>query len=131
MNGRWLIACEFSQVVCAAFRKRGIEAFSCDLLPTKGNPDWHIQGDAVQVAYRQKWNGMIAHPPCTYLSNMSNCRINEAGRKEKRKTAFHFFILLTLLQNNGEAHEPQPQREHHEKRPALENRTCLKLYRVV
>ena len=62
-----LVACEFSQVVTKAFRERGHEAYSCDLLPTEGNPDWHIQGDVLQLL-GSWWDLMIAHPPCTYLA---------------------------------------------------------------
>ena len=65
-----LIACEESQEVCKAFRKKGHEAYSCDILPCSGgHPEWHIQGDAVKEAYSGKYDMMIAHPPCTYLSN--------------------------------------------------------------
>lgn len=64
----WLIACEFSQTVCGAFRAHGIEAYSCDLRPTEGNPAWHIQGDAIEAAHSRKWGGMIAHPDCTHLT---------------------------------------------------------------
>ena len=64
-----LIACEFSQIVTKAFRAKGHEAFSCDILPTEGDPAWHIQGDAVMVAYTEHWDMMIAHDPCTYQCN--------------------------------------------------------------
>lgn len=65
-----LIACEESQIVTAAFRARGHEAYSCDILPTSGeHPEWHIQGDAVAEAYTGKYDLMIAHPPCTFLCN--------------------------------------------------------------
>ncbi len=64
---RVLVACEFSQIVCAAFRARGHEAFSCDVLPTEGEPDWHIQCDVREVLHL-RWDLMIAHPPCTYLA---------------------------------------------------------------
>lgn len=65
-----LIACEESQTVCKAFRKLGHEAYSCDILPCSGgHPEWHIQGDAIKEAYSGKYDMMIAHPPCTYLSN--------------------------------------------------------------
>lgn len=68
-----LIACERSQVVCSAFRSLGIVAYSCDILPCYGShPEWHILGDAVEVAYSGSWSLMIAHPPCTYLSNAGN-----------------------------------------------------------
>lgn len=65
-----LIACEESQTVCKAFRAKGHEAYSCDILPCSGGkPEWHIQGDAVQEAYTGKYDMMIAHPPCTFLCN--------------------------------------------------------------
>lgn len=64
-----LIACEESQTVCKAFRARGHEAYSCDIQPCSGgHPEWHIQGDALVEAYSGKYDMMIAHPPCTYLS---------------------------------------------------------------
>ena len=64
-----LVACEESQTVCKAFRALGIEAYSCDLQePSGGHPEWHIQGDAVKEAYSGKYDMMIAHPPCTYIS---------------------------------------------------------------
>lgn len=64
-----LVACEESQVVCQAFRDKGHEAYSCDIIPASGqHPEWHIQGDALKVL-NEGWDMMIAHPPCTYLSN--------------------------------------------------------------
>lgn len=80
-----LIACEESQRVCAEFRKRGHRAFSADIQKCSGNhPEWHILGDVLPILNgnceftlqngereRQngKWDLIIAHPPCTYLSN--------------------------------------------------------------
>jgi len=55
---RILIACEYSAIVRDAFRARGFDAWSCDLLPTDGDPRWHIQGDAVEVAYSGGWDMM-------------------------------------------------------------------------
>ena len=83
---RVLVACEESQVVCIAFRERGHEAYSCDIQACSGgHPEWHIRGDALNVLhggnfatddgtehYIPKWDMMIAHPPCTYLSNVAN-----------------------------------------------------------
>lgn len=64
-----LIACEESQTVCKAFRAKGHEAYSCDILPCSGgHPEWHIQGDVLEQLDKG-WDMMIAHPPCTYLSN--------------------------------------------------------------
>jgi hypothetical protein len=66
---RVLVACEYSATVRDAFRALGHDAWSCDLLPTDGDPRWHIQGDAIEAAYNQPWDLLIAHPPCTYLTN--------------------------------------------------------------
>lgn len=67
---RVLVACEESQAVCMAFRERGHEAYSCDLQECSGgHPEWHINGDALEVI-QDGWNLIIAHPPCTYLSNL-------------------------------------------------------------
>ena len=61
-----LIACEFSGIVREAFRAKGHDAWSCDLVPTE-QPGQHIQGDVLEVL-NEKWDLMIAHPPCTYLA---------------------------------------------------------------
>ncbi len=63
-----LIACEESQRVCIAFRKKGHEAYSCDILPCSGgHTEWHIQDDVLKHL-NDGWDMMIAHPPCTHLS---------------------------------------------------------------
>lgn len=64
-----LVACEFSGIVRDAFIERGHNAISCDLLPTE-RPGPHYQGD-VRDILNDGWDLMIAHPPCTYLTNMS------------------------------------------------------------
>ncbi len=63
-----LIACEFSGVVREAFRAKGHNAWSCDLLPSDDNSDFHIKSD-VSDYLDEGWDLMIAHPPCTYLCN--------------------------------------------------------------
>jgi hypothetical protein len=101
-----LIACEESQAVCKEFRKLGHEAFSCDILPCSGgHPEWHIHGDAIKTLYSHKWDLVIAHPPCTYLSN-SGVRwlYNKDGshnieRQDKMIEASFFFHLF--LEYNG------------------------------
>lgn len=86
-----LIACEESQRVCIEFRKRGHNAFSCDILPCSGgHPEWHIQGDVLPLLnghcdfetadgkwhYQQnKWDMIIAHPPCTFLTGAGAANI--------------------------------------------------------
>ena len=89
-----LIACEFSQVVTKAFRKKGHEAYSCDIEPTEGNPSWHIQDDVLNHL-DDGWDMMIAFPPCTYLSSVQThlCR-NNPNRTLKRIEAAKFFIIL-------------------------------------
>ena len=64
---RVLVACEFSATVRDAFRARGHDAWSCDLLPCEGDPAWHIQGDVSDVL-DDGWDLMVAHPPCTHLA---------------------------------------------------------------
>jgi hypothetical protein len=60
-----LVACEFSGIVREAFKAKGHDAWSCDLLPTE-IPGQHIQGDVLEIL-DDGWDMMIAHPPCTYL----------------------------------------------------------------
>jgi hypothetical protein len=62
-----LVACEFSGIVREALRAKGHDAWSCDLLPTE-QPGQHIQGSVFDVLL-DSWDGLIAHPPCTFLTN--------------------------------------------------------------
>ena len=96
-----LIACEESQTVCKAFRVKGHEAYSCDiLLPSGGHPEWHIQDDVLKHL-DEGWDMMIAHPPCTYLSNAGARFLYEGGegvlnleRFKIGKEAAKFFMKL-------------------------------------
>lgn len=88
---RVLVACEESQRVCTAFRELGREAYSCDIQECSGgHPEWHIMGDALELIngncsfftqnweyhmINGKWDLLIAHPPCTYLSNAGAARL--------------------------------------------------------
>jgi hypothetical protein len=65
---RVLVACEFSGRVRAAFRKLGHDAWSCDIIPSDDDSAYHIIGDALELLDKE-WDLLIAHPPCTYLSN--------------------------------------------------------------
>lgn len=99
---RILIACEESQTVCKAFRERGHEAYSCDLQACSGgHPEWHIMHDAIEVAYSGCWDLMMAHPPCTYLSNagIGWFNVDRYGEKAvqrsiEREKALQFFLKL-------------------------------------
>lgn len=92
-----LVACEESQVVCTAFRNRGHEAISCDILPTSGqHPEWHYQGP-VQDLLQESWDMVIAFPPCTHLA-VSGARYFEQKRKDGRQQeGIDFFMLFTNL----------------------------------
>ena len=130
---RILVACEESQTVCKAFRKRGHEAYSCDIIDCSGgHPEWHIKGDVLPLLnpkreikplitlygntsyatkgvcfktcddvehYVEKWDLIIAHPPCTYLcmSGQKHCNVELYGEKAKerikeRNKAIEFFM---------------------------------------
>ena len=69
---RVLVACEFSGIVRDAFRQRGHDAWSCDLIQTEADEKWHLVGDAVDCVYHppfdEPWDMLIAHPPCTHLA---------------------------------------------------------------
>lgn len=94
-----LIACEESQTVCKAFRVRGYDAYSCDVQePSGGHPEWHILGDALeaieggqittmdgQVHNVGKWDLLIAHPPCTYLTNAGARHLWKGGNLQPER----------------------------------------------
>ena len=93
-----LVACEFSGIVRAAFEQKGHDAWSCDLLPTekKGN---HIQGNVLNIL-NNGWDLMIAHPPCTFLSNAGarhlfpNGQLNKERYKKGLESKKFFLHLL-------------------------------------
>jgi hypothetical protein len=89
-----LIACEESQRVCMAFRERGHDAYSCDIMDCSGgHPEWHIKGDVMPLL-NQGWDLMIAFPPCTYLTYAGIKHWDKPGRAEKREEALKFFKAL-------------------------------------
>lgn len=114
-----LVACEESQAVCKAFRELGHEAYSCDIQPCSGGHlEWHIQGDVLRILsldgvefvtedgakhYVPKWDLLIAHPPCTYLSNVAtrnfSLKCTDAEKvvrrwNERLKAAVFFLIMM-------------------------------------
>lgn len=96
---RILVACEFSGVVRDAFKAKGHDAWSCDILPTE-SPGQHIQGDVSEIL-NDGWDMMIAHPPCTYLTTAGNAYFNvmrygqdAIDRWYKRIESFEFFMKL-------------------------------------
>lgn len=112
-----LVACEESQAVCKEFRRLGHEAYSCDIIECSGgHPEWHIQGDVLPILNGRcdvttadgiqhhidgKWDLIIAHPPCTYLTVTGNRWLNceryggEAQlRWNNRCIAICFFLAI-------------------------------------
>lgn len=111
-----LIACEESQASCKAFRKLGYNAYSCDIVKcTGGHPEWHIMENALNVVNGgtfklqrggwlsvNRWDLIIAHPPCTYLSGVagahhslkSSYENRIEGRTLERINAMDFFMRM-------------------------------------
>lgn len=109
-----LVACEESQIVCCEMRKLGHEAYSADILkPSGGHPEWHILGDVLPIIngncefttmdgtshrIEGKWDLLIAHPSCTFLSNAGACRLYphkgelDINRYNKGLKAKEFFM---------------------------------------
>lgn len=90
-----LVACEESQRVTHFLREKGLEAFSCDILPTSGdNPQWHIQTKVEDILYSKEWEMVLAFPPCTHLA-VSGARHFEKKRKDGRQQqGIDFFMLF-------------------------------------
>ena len=114
---RVLVACEESQAVTIEFRKLGHEAYSCDIIPCSGGyPEWHIQQDVIPLLNGRckfiaaddkehkvdgKWDMIIAHPPCTYLTVTGNrwFNVERYGKKalqrsKDREEAVQFFLCF-------------------------------------
>lgn len=108
---RVLVACEESQTVCKAFRERGHEAYSCDIIGCSGgHPEWHIKGDALKVINGRcefqtadgethsvdgRWDLLIAHPPCTDLA-VSGARWFEESKRWEAAESIVFFMQMAL-----------------------------------
>jgi hypothetical protein len=97
---RVLVTCEESQAVCIEFRKRGFEAYSNDVQECSGgHPEWHLQMDAFEAIEKIKPVLLIAHPPCTYLSNAGAVHLFGGGklneeRYKKGIEAKEFFLKI-------------------------------------
>lgn len=131
-----LVACEESQRVCTAFREKGHNAFSCDILPCSGgHPEWHIQGDVLKILnpkehpkaagtwhggyerysvsgimfatcdrkahWVEKWDLIIAHPPCTYFSTAGANWLFRGGKldEERYKKGLEMKDLFIAIYN--------------------------------
>lgn len=92
-----LVACEESQIVTLKLRKLNIEAYSCDIQPPSGgHPEWHLQQDVIPLL-KEKWDMLIAFPPCTHLA-VSGARWFAEKRKDGRQIqGINFFMEFTKV----------------------------------
>lgn len=89
---RVLVACEESGKVTKALRDNGINAYSCDLLPTSGDlPKYHYQGDVNILLEDFKWDCIIAFPPCTHLCSSGARHFDKKREDGRQKDAIDFF----------------------------------------
>ena len=90
-----LVACEESQAVTIAFRERGHEAYSCDILPCSGGyPEWHIQDDVLKHL-DDGWDMMVAFPPCTDLAVSGARWFKEKQADGRQQASIEFFLKFT------------------------------------
>lgn len=95
---RVLVACEYSGRVRSAFRALGHDAWSCDLLPAEDDSHFHRQGDVTRFL-RERWDIVIAHPPCTYLCNSGVRWLHERPERWKLMEEGADFFLACLAAN--------------------------------
>lgn len=116
---RILVACEESQAVTIELRRLGHEAYSCDIVESSGgHPEWHLQQDVIPLL-KEKWDMIIAFPPCTYLTNAGARHLYKGGvlnqeRFEKGLQAKAFFMAIYNADCPKIAIEnPTPSRVYH------------------
>jgi hypothetical protein len=89
-----LVACEYSGRVREAFRAKGHDAYSCDLLAADDKSKYHVQGDVLDII-GDDWDIIIAHPPCTYMSNSGVCHLHkDPSRWLRLFDAAEFFTAM-------------------------------------
>lgn len=89
---RILVACESSARVRDAFRLRGHDAYSLDIIPTEGDPKWHLKTPLTKQILAGDWDMIIAFPPCTYLSVVNNRFVRTPGGQILHEQAYRFFM---------------------------------------
>lgn len=95
---RVLVACEFSGVVREAFRRRGHDAWSCDLLPAEDGSQFHIHADVrCYVNQEMEWDLLIAHPPCTHLAVSGARWFHLKERQQADAISFFLFLATTPI----------------------------------
>jgi len=105
MSGRVLVGCEESGVFSSAFRRAGFECYSCDLLPTRGDANWHIQGDVIDAIKSRSWDLIVLHPVCTALSLSGNRWYGKGmPRHDERLAAIDWTVNLWNLAKEHSDH---------------------------
>lgn len=92
-----IVGCEESGKVTKALRDRGIEAISVDILPTRGNPDWHIQADLFMVLHYYHFDAGIFFPPCTHLSVSGAKHFARKKESGEQQQGIDFFMRIANL----------------------------------
>jgi site-specific DNA-cytosine methylase len=96
-----LIACEESQTVCKAFRERGFEAYSNDILECSGgHPKWHLQMDVFDAIKLMDWDAMIAFPPCTHLAVSGAAHFAKKIADGRQQQGIDFFMKIANININ-------------------------------
>lgn len=93
---RLIVGCEFSAKVRDAFRARGHDAYSCDLLPCEGDSRYHIQGDVLRVL-DDGWDMGIFHPPCTHLAVSGARWFKDKQREQAEALDFVRRLMATRI----------------------------------
>ena len=89
-----LVACEESQAITIEMRNIGIEAYSCDIIDCSGgHPEWHIKDNVLNIL-NDKWDLMVAHPPCTRLCNSGVSWLHKRNLWDEMKEGAYFFKAL-------------------------------------
>ena len=112
-----LLACEESQTTTIELRKLGHEAYSADIQePSGGHPEWHILGDVLPLLngrcefktmdgelheIADRWDMIIAHPPCTYFSRAGMANFSKNRPKEYREARYKNFLNLMNFSKNS------------------------------
>jgi len=94
---RVLVGCEYSGRVRDAFRRRGHDAWSCDLLDCEADPHWHYQAPVEDVLGRG-WDLMIAHPPCTHLAISGSRHFHRKQREQAEALDFVRLLMAAPIE---------------------------------
>lgn len=113
---RVLIACEESQAVVKEFRRLGHEAYSCDIEECSGgHPEIHLKVDALELL-KMRWDMIIAHPPCTFLTVTGNrwFNVDKYGNDARKREGERGRLLHGVCGRRLSSDRGRESRRHHE-----------------